>query len=201
MPQELLFELNGARVTPHIATFGGTSYQIANIASVHVARRKKYNPLAVIIFLLGLGILAASMSRGFDSLPAKAQPASRKRALLVCGNVTREAYGSRCRSCGLAPKCSHRRSLRCLTNGGSIDVAVSGEDTSIRPGSWNTAKARDGTSGDLRDPIRVHVREARSRAAGNNKRPGPGSESPSFQERQGETRTRGGIAWAAEANQ
>jgi hypothetical protein len=24
-PQELLFELNGARVTPHIATFGGTS--------------------------------------------------------------------------------------------------------------------------------------------------------------------------------
>ena len=28
MPQELLFELNGARVTPHIATFGGTSYQI-----------------------------------------------------------------------------------------------------------------------------------------------------------------------------
>jgi quercetin dioxygenase-like cupin family protein len=24
MPQELLFELNGARVTPHIATFGGT---------------------------------------------------------------------------------------------------------------------------------------------------------------------------------
>jgi hypothetical protein len=25
MPQELLFELNGARVAPHIATFGGTS--------------------------------------------------------------------------------------------------------------------------------------------------------------------------------
>jgi hypothetical protein len=22
----------------------------------------------------------------------------------VCGNVTREAYGSECRSCGLAPK-------------------------------------------------------------------------------------------------
>ena len=28
--------------------------------------------------------------------PAKAQPATRKRALHVCGNVTREAYGSRC---------------------------------------------------------------------------------------------------------
>jgi Family of unknown function (DUF6232) len=61
MPQELLFELNGARVTPHIATFGGTSYQIANIGSVRVVRRKKYNPLAVIIFLVGLGVLAASI--------------------------------------------------------------------------------------------------------------------------------------------
>jgi uncharacterized protein DUF6232 len=61
MPQELLFELNGARVTPHIATFGGTSYQISNIGSVRVMRRKKYNPLAVIIFLLGLGILAAAI--------------------------------------------------------------------------------------------------------------------------------------------
>jgi hypothetical protein len=63
MPQELLFELNGARVTPHIATFGGTSYQIATIGSVHVVPRKKYNPLAVIIFLLGLGILVAAIMK------------------------------------------------------------------------------------------------------------------------------------------
>ena len=61
MPQELLFELNGARVTPHIATFGGTSYQISNIGSVRVMQRKKYNSLAVIIFVLGLGILAAAI--------------------------------------------------------------------------------------------------------------------------------------------
>jgi hypothetical protein len=61
MPQELLFELNGARVTPHVATFGGTSYQIANIGSVHVVRRRKYNPFAIIIFLLGLSILAAAI--------------------------------------------------------------------------------------------------------------------------------------------
>ena len=63
MTQQLLFELNGARVTPHIATFGGTSYQIANIGSVHVARRKKSKPLAVLIFLLGLGTLAAAITR------------------------------------------------------------------------------------------------------------------------------------------
>jgi hypothetical protein len=61
MPQELLFELNSARVTPHIATFGGTSYQISNIGSVRVTQRKRYNPLAVIIFVIGLGILAAAI--------------------------------------------------------------------------------------------------------------------------------------------
>ena len=61
MQQQLLFELNGARVTPHVATFGNTSYQIANIGSVRVVRRRKYNPFAIIIFLIGLGILAAAI--------------------------------------------------------------------------------------------------------------------------------------------
>src|SRR5437667_10494633 len=61
MPQELLFELNGARVTPHIATFGGTSYQIANIGSVHVARRKRSNPVAVISLRRGLGTGATAI--------------------------------------------------------------------------------------------------------------------------------------------
>ena len=68
MPQELLFELNGVRVTPHIATFGGTSYQISNVGRVRVTQRKKYNPLAVIIFVLGLGILVAAMESFFSSL-------------------------------------------------------------------------------------------------------------------------------------
>ena len=61
MPQRLLFELNGARITPHIARFGDTSYQIANIGSVHVVRRRKYNPITIIIFIVGLGILAAAV--------------------------------------------------------------------------------------------------------------------------------------------
>ena len=63
MPQELLFELKGARITPHIATFEGTSYQIANIGSVHVTRRKRLNPLVVLIFFLGLGTLAAAIMK------------------------------------------------------------------------------------------------------------------------------------------
>ena len=61
MPQELLFELNNVRITPHIATFSGTSYQIASIGSVHVVRRKKRNPVAVFIFLLGIGTLVAAV--------------------------------------------------------------------------------------------------------------------------------------------
>src|SRR5207247_1622696 len=92
----------------------------------------------------------------------EAQPASRKQALHVCGNVTREAYGSRCRSSRVSPEISHRRSLRRPDSGGSIDVTVSGEDTSVRPGSWNGAKAREGSPEDLRDPIRVHVRASRN---------------------------------------
>src|SRR4029453_10812780 len=36
-------------------------YQIATIGSVHVARRKRSNPFAVLTFLLGLGVLAAAI--------------------------------------------------------------------------------------------------------------------------------------------
>jgi len=46
-----------------------------------------------------------------------------------------------------------------MGSGGSIEVAAIGEDTLTRPGSWNAAKARDGSPEDLRDPTRVHVRE------------------------------------------
>jgi hypothetical protein len=67
MPRQLLFELNGVRIAPHIATFRGTSYQIANIGSVHVVQRRKYNPFAIIIFLVGLGILAAAIAKSRET--------------------------------------------------------------------------------------------------------------------------------------
>jgi Family of unknown function (DUF6232) len=60
MPLELLFELDDVRITPHVAQFGGTSYQIASIGSVRVVRLRKRNPLAVIAFFLGLGLVAAA---------------------------------------------------------------------------------------------------------------------------------------------
>jgi hypothetical protein len=61
MPQELLFELNDVRITPHVASFGGTSYQISSIEGVHVVQRKKRNPVAVAAFFLGLGVLATAI--------------------------------------------------------------------------------------------------------------------------------------------
>jgi len=38
-------------------------------------------------------------------------------------------------------------------------VTDSGEGTLARPGSWNGAKAQEGSPEDLRDPMRVHVRK------------------------------------------
>jgi hypothetical protein len=62
MPQELLFELGDVRITPHIATFGDTSYQVANIGSLRVAQRRRRNPVAILVFLLGLGLIVAAIA-------------------------------------------------------------------------------------------------------------------------------------------
>ena len=59
--QQLLFELHDVRVTPYIASFAETSYQISNIVSVHLDRRRKRNPVAMVLLLLGLGILVAAI--------------------------------------------------------------------------------------------------------------------------------------------
>ena len=61
MPQELLFEQNDVRITPHVASFGSTSYQISSIGSVDVGQRKKRHPVVVVVFLLGLGVLATAI--------------------------------------------------------------------------------------------------------------------------------------------
>lgn len=69
MPQEhLLFQLENVRITPHIAQFGGTSYQIANIGSVRVVTLKRRNPVAVVLFLLGLALLAVAFAGPYIEL-------------------------------------------------------------------------------------------------------------------------------------
>src|SRR6266852_4700725 len=63
MSQGLIFELDDVRITPYIAQFGGTSYQIASIGSVRVVPVKKRNPVAIIVFLLGVGLFVAAIVR------------------------------------------------------------------------------------------------------------------------------------------
>jgi hypothetical protein len=56
MAQELLFDLDDVRVTPYVARFGQTSYQIASISSVRARQTKKFSRVAIFVFLLGVGL-------------------------------------------------------------------------------------------------------------------------------------------------
>jgi hypothetical protein len=61
MSQELLFELDDVRVTPYVAQFGGTSYQIGSISSVRARQTKRLSRVAVFVFLLGVGLFVAAI--------------------------------------------------------------------------------------------------------------------------------------------
>src|SRR5262245_21616802 len=71
MPQQLLFALDDARVTPHVATFGGASCQIVTIRCFRVSRRRTYSPFAIIILPMGLGILRAAILNARATGPAE----------------------------------------------------------------------------------------------------------------------------------
>ena len=72
MPQELLFELDDVRVTPYIAQFGPTSYQIASISSVRARQAKKLSRVAIFVFLLGIGLFIAAIFRSGSEEQAEA---------------------------------------------------------------------------------------------------------------------------------
>ena len=61
MPQALIFELDGVRVTPAIVKVGETSYQVANIGSVRVAEFRKYNRISILAFLSGTALIGAAI--------------------------------------------------------------------------------------------------------------------------------------------
>jgi hypothetical protein len=61
MPQELLFELDDVRVTPYVAQFGGTSYQIGSISSVRARQTKRLSRVAVFVFLFGVVLFVAAI--------------------------------------------------------------------------------------------------------------------------------------------
>jgi hypothetical protein len=62
-----LFDLDNVRITPHVAQFGEAYYQIASISSVRVAQGKKLSRLAILVFLLGVGLLIAAVLRSSGS--------------------------------------------------------------------------------------------------------------------------------------
>ena len=63
MPQELLFELDNVRITPYLAQFDATSYQIASISSVRAIQSRKLSRIAVFVFFLGVALFVVAMAR------------------------------------------------------------------------------------------------------------------------------------------
>jgi Family of unknown function (DUF6232) len=55
-----LFESGDTSIFPNLARFGDTSYQIANLSLVRVGYARKLNPLAVIMFLIGMGAMVVA---------------------------------------------------------------------------------------------------------------------------------------------
>jgi uncharacterized membrane protein len=56
MSARVLFSSDYVAVTPSVARFGATSYQIANIGSIAIRIRNRMNGLAVVLILLGLAM-------------------------------------------------------------------------------------------------------------------------------------------------
>jgi hypothetical protein len=63
MPQELLFELEDVRITRYVAQFGGTSYQIRSISSVRATQGRRLSRIAMLVFLLGVGLFVFAIIR------------------------------------------------------------------------------------------------------------------------------------------
>src|SRR5262249_18839114 len=58
----LLSALKDARVTPYIAQFGSTSYQIASISGIRASAGIKLSLAAVFMFLWGAGLFVIAMA-------------------------------------------------------------------------------------------------------------------------------------------
>jgi hypothetical protein len=73
MPQgSPIFELDDVRITPYVAQFGGTSYQITSISSVRAIQAKRLSKLAIFVFLLGVGLFVAAFFRSGNETQADA---------------------------------------------------------------------------------------------------------------------------------
>jgi hypothetical protein len=67
--RDIFFEWKDISVSRTIARFGATSYQISNISLVRLRYEKKFNPIAVVLFLIGAAILTVAIGRPEDLPP------------------------------------------------------------------------------------------------------------------------------------
>jgi len=71
MSEDLLLKAGSIEIGTKVARFGGISYQVANIGSVAVYSVRRINPIAAIIFLIGV---AAGLF-GFNLKPPQSEQA------------------------------------------------------------------------------------------------------------------------------
>jgi hypothetical protein len=115
MPQDLLFELDDVRITPYVAQFGGTSYQIRSISSVRATRGKRLSRLAVLGCLLGVGLFAFALARSDTQEHSDANfPFAVAAAAIVVLSVIVQLF---------APRRIYKLVLR--THGGDAEVLTS----------------------------------------------------------------------------
>jgi Family of unknown function (DUF6232) len=68
MAENVLYHSGAVVVTPTIARFGDTSYQIANIGSVSVSVRRRARPSAVVLMLLGCALVWLGLNQNSQDL-------------------------------------------------------------------------------------------------------------------------------------
>jgi hypothetical protein len=64
MTGNFLLKTDKVEISPTVAKFGVTTYQVANIESLTVGQRRRMNPLALIPLSFGFGLLASGFAVG-----------------------------------------------------------------------------------------------------------------------------------------
>jgi hypothetical protein len=64
MTGNFILKTDEVEISPTVAKFGVTTYQVANIESLTVGQRRRMNPLALIPLFFGFGLLASGFAVG-----------------------------------------------------------------------------------------------------------------------------------------
>jgi Family of unknown function (DUF6232) len=90
MTEQTIMKSPGVEITTKIAKFGTISYQVSNIGSVSVYTARKINPIAAVMFLVG--IAAAFYANNLQSQGADASFVFWVAAALVLGGIVLQMF-------------------------------------------------------------------------------------------------------------